>query len=117
MGFFDLAKMDLKQRKKGMFGKIITGKNMQMAFIRLEYGVETNHSHENEQMGYILSGEVEITIADTRRKCRSGDVYLIAPNVQHGFKVLSEFVEYIELFSPLKKELKDWYETECESNE
>ena len=70
-----------------------------------------HHSHVNEQLGYILSGEVEITIGDEKKICRVGDVYLIPSNISHGFKVLSqEGVEYIELFSPPKNENKEWYE-------
>jgi quercetin dioxygenase-like cupin family protein len=110
MGFFNLSKMDFKSKKKGMFGKIITGENMQMAFIKLEHGVETNHSHENEQMGYILSGEVEITINNNKKICKAGEAYLIPANTKHGFKVFSENpVEYIEIFSPPKEELKEWW--------
>ena len=111
MRFFSLTDMALKQKRDGMAGKIITGENMQMAFVKLEHGVETNHSHLNEQIGYILSGEVEITIGSEKKTCKSGDAYLIAPNQQHGFKVCSKGgVEYIELFSPPKEELKYWYE-------
>ena len=111
MPFFDWSKMPLKEKSPGMSGKVVTGEKMQLAFVKLAYGVETNHSHMNEQIGYILSGEVELTIGSEKKACIKGDAYLVPSNVRHGFKVLSkEGVEYIEIFSPPKQENQEWYE-------
>ena len=56
-------------------------------------------------MGYILSGEVEITIGHEKWLCSDGDAYQIPSNLPHGFKPMAlEGVDYIEIFSPPKKE-------------
>lgn len=111
MPFYTLSEMKLKQKREGVFAKVMTGQLMQMTLIHLDCGVSTDHSHENEQMGYILSGEVEITISNEKKICKFGDAYLIPSNIQHGFKVLSKKgVDYLEMFSPPKEENSKWYE-------
>lgn len=105
MYFYNLPSIDFRKKREGTFFKIITGDKSQMAYILLEPGVTTDHSHENEQMGYILSGEVELTIGEEKKICRSGDAYLVPSGVRHGFHVVGDKnLEYIEIFTPPKKE-------------
>jgi len=74
-----------------------------MSYIRLEPGEETNHSHKSEQSGFIINGEVEITIGKEKRVCVAGDAYTIPTNIPHGFKVKNDKgVEFIEAYSPPK---------------
>lgn len=85
--------------------KSITGKQSQLCFGYLLPGEVTNHTHPNEQIGYILKGQVEITIEGNPKVLGPGDAYLIPGNVQHGFKVLTDKnLEYIEIFCPPKEE-------------
>lgn len=105
MPFSPFSGNDLKEKFKGIFGTCITGEKMQMCRVRLTPGVSTDHSHLQEQMGYILSGKAEITIGDEKKVCGSEEAYHIPGNVPHGFKTLGdEDVEYIEIFSPPKQE-------------
>ena len=103
--FLNFNEINFIEKRKGMFGKVLTGERIQLAYVKLDYGVVTNHSHIHEQIGYILTGEAEITIGDEKKQCGSGDAYCIPSNVSHSFKVLSQQgVEYIEVFSPPKPE-------------
>ncbi len=105
MGFYDFNRMAFIQKRKNVFIKSITGKKLQMLLVRLKPGEKTDHNHPQEQMGYILSGKVELTIAKEKRVCGPGEAYYIPGNVQHRFEVLSEEdLEYIEIFSPPKAE-------------
>lgn len=107
MIFYNFSNMNFLPKKPGISAKVITGKKMQIALARVDYGIITKHSHENEQMGYILKGEVEITIAGETKICGPGIAYLIPSNVLHGFKVLSkEGAEWLECFAPPKEENK-----------
>ena len=95
----------LKEKRTGVHMNSITGKNVQILYVRLEPGIETRHSHLNEQMGYILSGEIELTINGEAKICKSGDAYYIPGNMEHGFKILNNnTAEYIEIFSPVKED-------------
>ncbi len=81
------------------------GNQVQLTFVRLEPGEVTDHRHPHEQIGYIFSGQVEVTIAGNTRRLGPGDAYFIPGGVPHGFKVLTdEALEYLEIFSPPKEE-------------
>lgn len=105
MYFFNIPSIPYKKKRDRVFIKSITGENAQLTFIRLEPGEITDHHHPHEQMGYILAGQVELTVDGNTKVLGSGDAYYIPSNVQHGFAVSAdEGVEYIEIFSPPKEE-------------
>jgi quercetin dioxygenase-like cupin family protein len=105
MYFFNVPSMTYKKKRDRVFIKSITGQKLQLTFMRLEPGEITNHRHRQEQMGYIVSGEVEVTIDGHTRVLGPGDAYAIPGDVQHGFRVThAEGVEYLEVFSPPKEE-------------
>jgi len=105
MHFYNQFNKNLKKKRDKVFVNSISGKNIQLAYIHLDYGETTNHSHAQEQLGYILSGEIEITIKGSKQICRSGDAYQIPSNVSHRFKIITEDgADYIEIFSPVKKD-------------
>ncbi|MCL5260256.1 MAG: cupin domain-containing protein [Gammaproteobacteria bacterium] len=105
MHFFDWNKIDFKLVRKGVWYKTIRGKNMQLFYIKLEPGQFTDHNHPHEQMGYVLGGEIELTIGPEKKICKAGEAYYIPSNIQHGFKTLgNKCAEYIDIFSPTKEE-------------
>ena len=107
MYFYNLDQMRYKWKREGVYIKVISGENVQMQFAKLEPGFVSDHSHPHEQMGQVISGELELTIAGEKKKCRAGDLYYIPGHVQHSFKVLSEHpIEILDIFSPPKEENK-----------
>ena len=105
MSFFHIASIPYQKKRERVFIKSITGERLQFTFIRLEAGESTHHRHPEEQMGYILSGHVEVTIDEQTHVLGPGEAYHIPANVPHGFRVTeAEGVEYLEVFSPPKEE-------------
>jgi len=105
MYFFNIPSIPYQKKRDRVFIKSITGEKTQLTFIRLEPGEVTNHHHPHEQMGYILAGQVELTVDGKSKVLGPGDAYYIPGDVQHGFAVYAqEGVEYIEIFSPPKEE-------------
>ena len=103
MYFYPQIVRSLKKKREHVFVQTINGNKLQMSYIRLEPGEETNHSHKSEQSGFIINGEVEITIGKEKRVCVAGDAYTIPTNIPHGFKVIDDKgVEFIEAYSPPK---------------
>lgn len=95
------------KKRDGVYFKSITGEKSQLTMIKLDSGVTTAHSHINEQMGYILSGKVELLINTEIRILNKGDSYYISSNTPHGFKVLGNNpLEYLEIFTPPKEDNK-----------
>ena len=90
MYFYNIDQMLYKRKREGVHIKVISGENVQMQFVKLESGFVSDHSHPHEQIGQVISGELELTIAGEKKKCSAGDLYYIPGNVQHSFKVLSK---------------------------
>jgi quercetin dioxygenase-like cupin family protein len=57
------------------------------------------HSHPNQQVGYVVSGQIEIIIDGIATPCQPGDSYAIPGGVEHGANFLVESV-VVECFSP-----------------
>lgn len=94
-------------KREGVEIKDITGTSSQLTIVRLTPGIKTNHNHPQEQIGFILSGEIRITIGQQQEILSKGDGYYIPSNLQHGFEVVSnDPAVFIEVFSPPKQENK-----------
>ena len=105
MSFYDLERMAYKFKREGVQVKTISGEKSQMVMTKLDPGFESDHSHPQEQIGIVLSGQIRLTIDNETRTCGSGEGYLIPPNVRHSFKVTSEqYAEILDIFSPPKEE-------------
>ena len=79
-----------------------------MTFVDLYAGASTpEHRHPNEQIGYVISGEVTYEIGGIRRTCRAGDVYLIPENTPHSVEVSQAGpARLLDVFSPPRDEYK-----------
>lgn len=62
------------------------------------------HSHPHEQVGTVLSGELEMTIAGETRTLRPGDVYLIPGGVEHSARTTDGAAQVVDVFSPIRDE-------------
>jgi len=77
-----------------------------VAEFRAQPGVEVpRHTHPHDQVGYVVSGEVELAIGDETACCAPGDCYTIAGGVEHGARFLSQCV-VIDCFSPPRQDYR-----------
>ena len=83
---------------------LVYGDRTLMAEFRLEHGAELpRHSHPHEQTGYLVSGEIELSIGDETHQVKPGDSWCIAGGVEHKATVLEDSVA-IEVFSPVRED-------------
>lgn len=68
--------------------------------------VVEDHSHPHEQMGIILSGEVDFTIGGETQRLGPGDLYRIPSNVRHRVVALDAPVRAFDVFSPVRDDYK-----------
>lgn len=61
------------------------------------------HSHPHEQVGYVISGQVELVSAGETFIARAGDSYAIPGHVEHSARFLAPS-QLIEVFSPVREE-------------
>ena len=100
--------MPAEQLKKGLTRKLITGDRMMIAHVYFESGEEVpRHSHDNEQVTYILSGALRFWFgaADEQEvTVRAGEVVIIPSNLPHRAVALEETLD-VDIFAPPRQ---DW---------
>lgn len=67
--------------------KTSDSKNLSITLVEMEPGgFQHKHSHEPEQMYYILSGEGEMTVNDETKVVTKGDCIFFSSNSIHGLE-------------------------------
>jgi len=88
--------------------KLITGDRMMLAHVYLKKGaIVPRHSHENEQLTYILEGGLRFWIGPDESQVidvMAGEVLQIPSHVQHKAEALADTLD-VDIFSPPRQ---DW---------
>jgi quercetin dioxygenase-like cupin family protein len=88
--------------------RLVTGERMMLAQVYLEKGcIVPRHSHENEQITWIVEGALRFWIgADGAEEVvvRAGEVLHIPSNVPHMAEALEDTLD-VDIFSPIRQ---DW---------
>ena len=83
---------------------LVHGKNTLMTEFRLEQGAKLpRHSHPHEQTGYLVSGQMELTIGSETMTINPGDSWCIAGEMEHEAIVNIDTIA-IEVFSPIRED-------------
>ena len=61
-----------------------------------------NHTHPQEQFGFIIKGQLDMTISGKKYSVKAGDAYFIPANAEHSFIAVGDS-EAIDVFSPIKR--------------
>jgi quercetin dioxygenase-like cupin family protein len=88
--------------------RLITGERMMLAHVYLDKGcIVPRHSHENEQITYILEGALRFWLGEDEQEqvvVRAGEVLLIPSNLPHKAEALEDTLD-VDIFSPPRQ---DW---------
>lgn len=91
--------------------KMVTGEREMLAQIYLKRGaLVPMHSHESEQMTYILQGALKFLIEGEEITVREGEVLHIPSWVPHQAEALEDTFE-LDLFSPIRHDWLDGTDT------
>ena len=81
---------------------LVHGENTLCTEFHLEAGhLLPMHAHVQEQTGYLISGEILLSIGEETFSVGAGDSWCIPGNVTHGARVLRDAVA-IEVFAPVR---------------
>lgn len=69
-------------------------------------GVVDWHSHANEQLGYMVSGEATFIIDTEEKRLGPGDVFWIPGGVRHKVIAHDQPVRAIDIFYPIRDEYR-----------
>ncbi|HEX5385667.1 MAG TPA: cupin domain-containing protein [Gemmatimonadales bacterium] len=88
--------------------RLITGDRVMLAHVYLKQGcIVPAHSHENEQITYILEGALKFWLGEDGADevvLRAGEVLTIPPRVRHKAEALEDTLD-VDVFSPPRQ---DW---------
>lgn len=88
--------------------RLVTSERMMMAQVHLKKGaVVPKHSHENEQLTYILEGALRFRIGEDLERevvVSAGQVLVLPSNVPHEAEALEDTLD-LDVFSPPRQ---DW---------
>lgn len=87
--------------------QLISGERSMLARIVLRAGcVVPQHSHDNEQITYVLEGALQFSIQGQEIIVRAGEVLVIPAQMPHGAVALEDTVD-LDIFCPPRT---DWAE-------
>lgn len=101
----DMPKEKLNDR---LDRRLVTGERMMLAHVYLKKGcLVPRHSHENEQITYVLEGALQFWLGEDEKEevvVRAGEVLTIPSNLSHKALALEDTLD-VDIFSPPRQ---DW---------
>lgn len=80
------------------------GGGMMLVQFSFEAGISAPiHSHPHEQIGYVVSGEIDLIMAGQTTRLTAGCSYYVAPNISHGIVTHAPSV-LIDCFTPWRED-------------
>ena len=108
VSFFRWSDLPLEQVSPMLDRRLITGDRMMLAHVFLDKGcIVPRHSHENEQLTWILEGALRFWIGEDESEVielHAGEVLHIPSNVPHKALALENTLD-VDIFSPPRE---DW---------
>ena len=106
--FFRWSDMPKERVTDQISRRLVTGERMMLAHVYLDKGsIVPKHSHENEQLTYILEGALHFWIGEDEKEeidVRAGEVLWIPSNLPHKALALEDTLD-VDVFSPPRQ---DW---------
>jgi len=83
---------------------LVFGDKSLLSEFRMEQGSQLpSHAHSQEQTGYLISGQIQLSIGDEAFEVAPGDSWSVPSNVAHRAEILANSVA-IEVFSPVRED-------------
>lgn len=109
MTYVTLAEMTARRPAAGIEMRVLHGERMSFAYFTFTPGTPLpEHRHPHEQIGTVVKGEMELTIAGETRVVAAGGAYRIPSHTLHSARCISGPAEVIEVFSPVRE---DWLDS------
>ena len=91
----------------GVTARIVSGEKLMFSLVTLEPdAVVPTHSHPHEQLGMMVSGTMEFTIAGETRTLSGNEMYLVPGGVPHAAKAGPGGAVALDAFSPPREEYR-----------
>lgn len=106
-GFWNPENITSKVLAPGVTAKIVSGEKLMFSLVTLApNAVVPSHTHPHEQMGMMVSGTMEFTIAGESRLLSGNGIYLVPGGVPHAAKAGPGGALALDAFSPPREEYR-----------
>ena len=96
--------LDLEKVTELISRKLVAGERQMLAQVYLKRGALVPlHTHESEQLTYVLDGMLKVRMGSEDVIVRDGEVVRIPSGVPHQAEALTDTFE-LDLFSPIRSE-------------
>lgn len=103
--FCDVENREAKEPISGIRLHTFWGDRMLVSITDLDpHVVMPVHDHRYEQIGTLLSGELELTIDGETRWLRAGEPFVIPGGVEHGARTGDAPARVMDVFSPVRED-------------
>jgi len=107
MTFYTVEDIVAKHPADGVAVRLIHGERMTVAFFTIAGGSGVpEHAHPHEQIGIVLKGAMQLSIAGEKQIVTAGGAYHIPSSAVHSGRCLQGPAEVIEMFAPVREDLK-----------
>ena len=99
------SEVDARELVPGVSMKALTwGDSMMLTRFEIKKGGDVPaHEHPHEQIGYLVSGSITLTVGGEAIEVKPGGSWCIAPNVSHRAFAHEDSVA-VEVFSPMRED-------------
>ena len=81
--FEETSRLQPQKIWEGVAGRVVHGDRLTLGLVELEPGSHVpEHSHENEQLGMLISGSCQFRVGDETRELGPGDTWSIPANTR-----------------------------------
>jgi quercetin dioxygenase-like cupin family protein len=104
--FDELSEMGPQDIWNGVSVRAVHGDRITLGVVELDpNAVVPEHSHDNEQLGLVLSGSLAFRVGGETRELGPGGTWCIPANVPHEVAVGPEGAVVLDVFAPTRD---DW---------
>jgi quercetin dioxygenase-like cupin family protein len=95
-----------KEIAPGILGKYVHGTSITFGYVRIKAGsILKEHQHINEQITYIVEGELELKLGSQTFILPTGSTLIIPSNTPHS-AIATVDCTVIDVFSPVRNDYK-----------
>jgi len=101
----DLAEVDAGN---GVTLRPLAGERLMLSHVTIApHGQAAVHTHDEEQMGLVVSGTCQFSLDGVERTLSAGDIYHAPAGVPHGATAGADGCVIVDLFAPPRQALLD----------
>jgi len=105
--FWDPRTIVPRELAPGVTAKIASGEKVMLSLVTLTpEAVVPEHSHPHEQMGMMVSGTLDLTIAGETRTLSGNAIFLVPGGVSHKAVAGPRGAMTLEAFSPPREDFR-----------